>query len=51
MSKQPELKAIDGYIAEYAKRWEVAREQWVKITIWELIIKRSRLQCRGGSNA
>ena len=51
MSKQSELQAINRYIAEYVKRWEVAREQWVKITIWELMIKRSRLQCRGGSNA
>lgn len=48
MSKQSELKAIDGYIAKYAKRWEVAKEQWVKMMIWELMIKRSRLQVKGG---
>ena len=50
MSKQAELSAINGYIAEYVKRWEVAREQWVKMMIWELMIKRSRLQFKGGSN-
>lgn len=50
MSKQSELNAINRYIAEYAKRWEVAREQWVKVMIWELMIKRSRLQFKGGSN-
>lgn len=48
MSKQSELQAINRYITEYAKRWEVAKEQWVKMMIWELMIKRSRLQFKGG---
>lgn len=47
MSKQSELQAINRYIAEYAKRWEVAKEQWVKMMIWELMIKKSRLQSKG----
>lgn len=51
MSKQSELQAINRYIAEYARRWEIAREKWVKVMIWELMIKRSRLQFKGGSNA
>lgn len=48
MSKHLELKAINYYIDQYVKRWLVAREQWVKMIIWELMIKRSRLQFKGG---
>lgn len=51
MSKQSELQAINRYIAQYVARWEVAREKWVKVMIWELMIKRSRLQFKGGVNA
>lgn len=51
MSKQAELSAINGYVATYVKRWEIAKEPWVKLMIWELMIKRSRLQFKGGSNA
>lgn len=47
MSKQSELKAINYYIDQYVKRWEIAKEQWVKVMIWELMIKRSRLQFKG----
>ena len=51
MPKQSELSAIDNYIAQYAARWEVARESWIKMMIWELMIKRSRLQFKGGNHA
>ena len=50
MSKQSELSAIDSYIAQYVARWNVARESWVKMMIWELMIKRSRLQSKGDEN-
>lgn len=46
-----EIKQLNAIIALYVKRWEVAKEQWVKVMIWELMIKRSRLQFKGKSNA
>lgn len=48
MSKQMELSEINRYIGEYVKRWEAGKEKWVKLMIWRLMIKRSRIKVYGG---